>query len=205
MVRCPRRSGAIRHVESFADDLCDGASWFYSGVDSAFTSEGTGAIAVNKACRVSAPVVSFVAEDNSAVTSGYSVTVSGMNFAVSATTPTSTIGLSSCATAAWASASSVVCMLSMGEGVSHELRMTVAGVVGSRTATFSYDGKCVIVVNVGCLRLISRVALSGVHTLIVFAHSPRGQLCGLFQRGHHGRVERDCVRRELRRSRRHAQ
>ena len=75
------------------------------------------------------------------MTSGYSVTVSGLNFAVSATTPTSTIGLSSCATAAWASASSVVCMLSMGEGVGHELRVTVAGVVGSRTATFSYDGK----------------------------------------------------------------
>ena len=100
------------------------------------------AIAVNKVGRVAVPVVSFVAEANSAVTSGYSVTVSGMNFAVSATTPTSTIGLSSCATAAWASSSSVVCMLSMGEGVSHELRMTVSGVVGSRTATFSYDGIC---------------------------------------------------------------
>jgi len=136
-----RRSGAIRHAVSLPADLHDGASWFYSGVDSVvYTSEGTGAIAVNKACLVAAPVVSFVAEDNSAVTSGYSVTVSGMNFAVSATTPTSTIGLSSCATAAWASASSVVCMLSMGEGVSHELRVTVAGVVGSRTAIFSYDG-----------------------------------------------------------------
>ena len=89
---------------------------------------------------VPAPVVSFVAESNSGVTSGYSVTVSGLNFGVAATTPTSTIGLSSCATAAWASTSSVVCMLSMGEGVGHELRMTVAGVVGSRTATFSFDG-----------------------------------------------------------------
>ncbi len=88
-----------------------------------------------------APTVSFVSEANSGVTSGYSVTVSGMNFAVSATTPTSTIGLSSCATTAWASASSVVCMLSMGEGVKHEQRMTVAGIVGTRTATFSYDGK----------------------------------------------------------------
>ena len=85
--------------------------------------------------------MSFVAESNTGVTSGYSVTVSGLNFGVAATTPTSTIGLSSCATAAWASTSSVVCMLSMGEGVGHELRMTVAGVVGSRTTTFSYDGK----------------------------------------------------------------
>ena len=89
---------------------------------------------------VAAPVVSFVLEANSVVTSGYSVTVSGMNFAASTTTPTSTIGLSSCATTAWASTSSVVCMLGTGEGVSHELRVTVSGVVGSRTATFSYDG-----------------------------------------------------------------
>ena len=86
-------------------------------------------------------MVSFVAEANSGVTSGYSVTVSGMNFGVAATKPTSTIGLSSCTTATWASTSSAVCMLSMGEGVGHELRMSVAGVVGSRTATFSYDGK----------------------------------------------------------------
>ncbi len=85
--------------------------------------------------------MSFVAEANSAVTLGYSVTVSGLNFGVYSTTPTSTIGLSSCATASWASATSVICMLSMGEGVKHELRMTVAGVVGSRTTTFSYDGR----------------------------------------------------------------
>ena len=90
---------------------------------------------------MSAPLVSFVAEANSAATSGYSVTVSGLNFGVYATTPTSTVGLSSCATASWASATSVICMLSMGEVVKHELRMTVAGVVGSRTATFSYDGR----------------------------------------------------------------
>ena len=95
-----------------------------------------------KALRAAAPVVSFIAEANSAVTAGYSVTVSGVNFAVSATTPTSTIGLSGCNTAAWASSSSVVCMLGMGEGVNHELRITVAGVVGSRTATFTYDGMC---------------------------------------------------------------
>ena len=87
-----------------------------------------------------APVVSFSVEANAAVTAGYSVTVSGLNFGVDATTPTSTIGLSSCATASWASTSSVICMLSMSEGVSHELRVTVSGVVGSRTSGFSYDG-----------------------------------------------------------------
>jgi hypothetical protein len=33
-----------------------------------------------------------------------------------------------------------VCMLQRGEGTLHEVRATVAGVVGTRTATFSYDG-----------------------------------------------------------------
>ena len=87
-----------------------------------------------------APVVSFSSEANAAVTAGYSVTVSGLNFGVAATTPTATVGLSSCATASWASTSSVVCRLLGGEGVGHELRATVAGVVGTRTAGFSYDG-----------------------------------------------------------------
>ena len=114
--------------------------------------------------------MSFVAEANSAVTSGYSVTVSGLNFAVSATTPTSTIGLSSCGTAAWASASSVVCMLSMGEGVSHELRLTVAGVVGSRTATFSHDGTC------SCL-VIAVMLAEARALLLYYSSSPGGQLC----------------------------
>ena len=87
-----------------------------------------------------APVVSFSSEANAAVTAGYSVTVTGLNFGVGTTTPTATVGLSSCATAAWASTSSVVCLLACGEGVGHELRVTVADVVGTRTAGFSYDG-----------------------------------------------------------------
>ena len=87
-----------------------------------------------------APAVSFIALLNAAVTAGYSVTVSGLSFAVSGTTPTSSVGASSCLTTAWASATSTVCMLLGGEGVGHEIRVTAAGVVGSRTSTFSYDG-----------------------------------------------------------------
>ena len=42
-------------------------------------------------------------------------------------------------------------------------------------------------------------------SFVVVSSSPRGQLYGLFQRGHYGRMERDSVGRELRRTRRHAQ
>ena len=74
------------------------------------------------------------------MTASYSVTVSGLNLDVFTTTLTSTIGRSSCATVTWASASSVVCMLGGGEGVGHDLFISVSGVVGSRTLGFSYDG-----------------------------------------------------------------
>lgn len=93
---------------------------------------------------MSGPTVSFVGELNAAVTAGYSVTVSGINFADTSITATATIGLSSCLTAAWASASSVVCLVAGGEGVRHEARVTVEAIVGTRTATFSYDGTCCV-------------------------------------------------------------
>jgi len=89
---------------------------------------------------VAVPVVSFSSEANAALSAGYSVTVSGLNLGVLTTTPTSTVGRSGCATTTWASTSSVVCMLGGGEGVGHDLRVTVAGVVGSRTSGFSFDG-----------------------------------------------------------------
>lgn len=89
---------------------------------------------------VTAPVVSFSEEANAAVIAGDSMTVSGLSFGAGATTPTVTVGLSSCVTAAWASASSVVCMVSAGEGATRDIRVTVVGVVGSRTSAFSYDG-----------------------------------------------------------------
>ena len=90
---------------------------------------------------ISAPAVSFACEANSAGSSGYIITVSGLGFAVSSTTPTTTLGTSSsCTTASWASTTSVVCMLSPGEGVAHEVRVTVAGVAGTLTGAFSYDG-----------------------------------------------------------------
>ena len=88
----------------------------------------------------SAPVVSFIGENNAATTTGWSVTVSGIDFGSLDTTPTTRLGVSNCLTAAWASSTSLVCFTTPGEGVEKDAAMTVAGVVGTRTKTFSYDG-----------------------------------------------------------------
>jgi hypothetical protein len=85
-------------------------------------------------------VVSFELEMNGASTAGWSVTVSGLGFGGLDATPTSTIGLSHCLTAAWASSTSAVCMLAPGDGVLQVGTATVSGIAGTRTATFSYDG-----------------------------------------------------------------
>jgi hypothetical protein len=88
-----------------------------------------------------APTVSFVDSFNAGMTTGWSVTVSGLNFGASLdTTPTSRLGLSDCGTTSWASQTSVVCHLTRGDGVEHTGTITAVSVVGTRTSTFSYDG-----------------------------------------------------------------
>ena len=66
--------------------------------------------------------------------------MSGIDFGSLDTTPTTRLGVSNCLTAAWASSTSAVCFTAPGEGVEKDAAMTVAGVVGTRTKTFSYDG-----------------------------------------------------------------
>ena len=88
-----------------------------------------------------APTVSFVDSFNACMTTGWSVTVSGVNFGASLdTTPTSRLGLSDCGTTLWASQTSVVCFLTRGDGVEHTSTITAVSVVGTRTSTFSYNG-----------------------------------------------------------------
>ena len=92
------------------------------------------------AFHVAAPVVSFAAEANAVATCGWSVTVSGLGFGYGNATPTARLGVSSCATTAWVSASSATCMASAGEGQGRDVTATVSGVVGTQTSVFSYDG-----------------------------------------------------------------
>ena len=85
--------------------------------------------------------MSFLEQPNAGMTAGWSITVSGLSFGASLDiTPSSAVGLSSCGTAVWASATSVLCAVARGDGARHFAAATVYGVVGTRTATFSYDG-----------------------------------------------------------------
>ncbi len=88
-----------------------------------------------------APVVSFVAEANVAVTAGWSVTVSGLDFGFADATPTFGLGVSSCLTTTWASATSAVCLVALGNGLLTEALATVSTIVGTQTSVFSYDGR----------------------------------------------------------------
>ncbi len=96
-----------------------------------------------------APVVSFVNEANVAVTAGWSVTVSGVDFGFADATPTFGLGLSSCLTTAWASATSAVCLMALGNGPLTEALATVSTIVGTQTSVFSYDGMPTVTCAVG--------------------------------------------------------
>jgi len=89
---------------------------------------------------LSAPVVS--ARD-SVLNVAVSVVVStlsvvGVNFVVSDTTPSGRMASAQCSTMAWSSSSSVVCVGT----VADPLVVTVGGFVGTVTLDFSYDGYC---------------------------------------------------------------
>ena len=66
--------------------------------------------------------------------------MSGLGFGGLDSTPTSMIGISHCLTATWASSTSLVCSHGSGDGVLNVGTASVSGIVGTRTATFSYDG-----------------------------------------------------------------
>ena len=84
--------------------------------------------------------MSFANLANAVDTVGWSVTVSGVSFGTVDATPSSRLGLSSCLTSSWASATSVVCFPSGGEGPVMDSVLTAVGVAGTRTRRFSYDG-----------------------------------------------------------------
>ena len=88
-----------------------------------------------------APAVSFALESNGVATSVWSVTVSGLSFGSQDMTASARIGLSSCATTAWASGTSLVCRLSLGVGTGLAVQATVTSVAGTQTAVFTYDGR----------------------------------------------------------------
>lgn len=99
-----------------------------------------------------APVVSFVSEANIAVTAGW-VTVSGLDFGFVDATPTAGLGLTSCVTSTWASATSTVCRAAPGNAPLSDVLVTTATTVGTQTSAFSYDGMRLVSMAVCCRRV----------------------------------------------------
>ena len=69
-----------------------------------------------------------------------SVTLTGMNFAPSYATLTAVLGFADCATSSWTTASSAACIGIRGLGLVGTAGITAAGVVGTSSIVFSFDG-----------------------------------------------------------------
>ena len=134
-----------------------------------------------------------MSEVNVAVTAGW-VTVSGLDFGFVDATPTAGLGLTSCVTSTWASATSTVCRAAPGSAPLSDVLVTTATIVGTQTSTFSYDG----------MRLVSwQLAAAGFRFMSCQSDAPLftsagGELCKREQRRDQCRLELDSVRTRLR-------
>jgi len=87
------------------------------------------------------PVLSGTLVANGPRTGGSSATITGMNFAGTDRTPTSAVGTTICLTVSWSSDTAVRCLEPVGsDTATNPIVVIVAGVVGTRTGAFSYDG-----------------------------------------------------------------
>ena len=90
-------------------------------------------------CPPAAPAVSFVVP-NAPSSGGISLTVAGLSFATADYTPTAVVAATLCATAAWASATSVLCQAAHGVGTSLSVVVTTSTAAGTAFGAFSFDG-----------------------------------------------------------------
>ena len=84
--------------------------------------------------------MSAVSSPNSVKSGAVSVSVSGTNFGETDLSATVLVGGSGCMPLAWKSATGVVCRVAAGFGASVYISAAAEGLVGSVTATFTYDG-----------------------------------------------------------------
>jgi hypothetical protein len=88
-----------------------------------------------------APVASFAASYNGPKTGGESVSIIGLNFASIDPTPSASLELSvECSSTSWTSATAVECAAASYRGGTMRIAVTVAGLVGTTTGQFSFDG-----------------------------------------------------------------
>ena len=87
-----------------------------------------------------APVVTAAAPHN--VGSGVvSVTLTGTNFAPTDASPVAVMSLADYSTTSWTTTTSVACIGTRGAGLIGTIGLTVAGVVGSSSSVFTFDGE----------------------------------------------------------------
>ena len=93
-----------------------------------------------------APMVSFNAPANIAVTDGGTLTVSGLNFRSTDHSSSVELGSLACSTAAWSSQTSLACRPVVGVNAGQGLHAAaaVASLVGTRTSAFSFDGSLLL-------------------------------------------------------------
>lgn len=120
---------------------------FGTGGKNAIAAIVTGVIGtMHIAFSYDSPVMSNNEIQNAALTSGASLTVFGVNFAVNSPSATLYVGKTACQTSAWATATSVSCLVSSGSGASLNIVMDVNGQIGSKTGSFTYDAPATTVV-----------------------------------------------------------
>jgi hypothetical protein len=68
------------------------------------------------------------------------VTIFGLNFGVIHSTTTASLPSAVCSTSFWTSDSSILCQSPGGLGLKISIALTVGGMVGTQQSLFSYDG-----------------------------------------------------------------
>lgn len=90
-----------------------------------------------------APVLTAYAQPNAPTSGQASVTLSGLNFAMSDVTNVVVVGETQCATASWSTDTSVKCLIKAGAGKSLAVAMAVGATVGTWAHSFSYDAPAI--------------------------------------------------------------
>ena len=97
--------------------------------------------------RLPAPVITRVSPFNAGFATPGQSTLAGFDFARLNASPTALIALAECSTSSWASVTSVMCAGRHGAALMGTAGMTVAGVTGTSSCLFSFDGFAGVHVN----------------------------------------------------------
>jgi hypothetical protein len=128
--------------------VCTTASGASTGLDLVLT-VGSMVATTEDTFTYDSPVITDTKLYNIPTTGGGQVTVYGTNFGAYDWTPTFRIHSTVCSTTSWSTSSAVTCVAPPGYGVSRDLMMSVAGVIGTVHGLFSYDSPLITGLTLG--------------------------------------------------------